>query len=102
MSGELSLEDWHRVHELMRKYFPPPDTFEREVKEKAVIRLIGNYFCGHCESCHEDADCGYDDLMTLELGKGRYAEVCCRVQDAFLRWMRDKFKKRGCWDEGGA
>jgi len=65
---------------------------EKWVREDVIVRLIGPYFKGHCESCHQDEAMGYD-MCFLDLGKGRYAEVCCRVAEAFEEWLQDKKKR---------
>jgi len=61
----------------------------RYIPEKAIIRLIGPYYKGCCPTCHDDEMMGYD-LCELELGKNRYAYVCCEVAIAFRKWYEDK------------
>ena len=66
----------------------------RWVSEAAIIRLIGpKYYDGHCISCHEDRDDGYP-MSELDLGKDRYAEVCCSVFNAFKAWQQEKGNKK--------
>lgn len=66
----------------------------KPVSEEAVIRLIGDAFGGlHCTSCHEDAAMGYP-MVEIDLGKGRYAEVCCYVHEDYLEWLAEKNDKR--------
>jgi hypothetical protein len=59
------------------------------VREQVLVRLM-RWRGGCCDSCHDDADAyaheGMYQLREIELGKGRYTEVCCRVGAAYDRW----------------
>lgn len=46
---------------------------------EAVRRVVGVE--GHCNSCHDDEDMGYD-LCSIDTPKG-YVEVCCFVMVAY-------------------
>lgn len=54
----------------------------RYVPEKVIIRLIEDHYFGCCTSCHQNFDLGYS-IFTLDLGKGRWSEVCCQVAQAY-------------------
>lgn len=63
------------------------DDKKRYVSENAIQKLIKHPYC--CNSCHDDADdYGYDliELTPEELGKNRWAEVCCEVANMFKEW----------------
>lgn len=52
-----------------------------------VWKLLGyetTRFC--CDSCHEDAERGYDDLAELDLPDGGIGLVCCSV---LKEWKED-------------
>jgi hypothetical protein len=61
----------------------------RQISEKVIIRLVGSYYKGCCASCHDDRiELGYH-MIDIELGKGRWAEVCCYVYDAYKKWLEN-------------
>jgi len=70
----------------------------RYVPEEAIRRLVKRN--GHCcDSCHDDAE-QYEaenmyQLRELELGKDRWAEVCCSVGIAYDDWIKRRRAKEG-------
>lgn len=44
---------------------------------------LGEPWC--CDSCHEDFDLGYSDLMEVALQDGREAFVCCKAEERIGR-----------------
>lgn len=43
-------------------------------------------FPGCCDSCHEDANIGYDDLAEFYVGERMTHKVCCRVSG----WLQSR------------
>ena len=66
------------------------DVVMKVVDERAIIRLIRHFYNGHCDSCHEDEEEGYDEMIYMDLGKGRYSYVCCRIANAYEEWKQKK------------
>lgn len=64
-------------------------TLERQIPEKIIIRLCKKFFESCCTSCHEDQDIGYN-MLNLDLGKNRSAEVCCGVMTAIEQYRKHK------------
>lgn len=54
------------------------------ITEKSVKRLIK--FKGDCcSSCHSNNETS--DMMFIDFGKDREAEVCCLVKQEYNKWM---------------
>ena len=62
----------------------------RQVDAKVIIRWLGRYYQGCCPSCHED-DANGLPMVYIDLGKGRWAEVCCQVAQA----VQEKINQKG-------
>lgn len=58
------------------KYWNERNERQKYVPERALRRL---YKVECCMSCHDDEEEGYDALTEVDLGKGRYAYVCCVI-----------------------
>jgi len=60
------------------------------VREAAIQRLIGNDEC--CSSCHSEDKfgAGMCEMDADELGKNRFARVCCKTYEHFLEWQKSK------------
>lgn len=58
------------------------------VSEQALCRLIK--YDEHCSSCHSDEDDGCPSFSELDLGKGRYTEVCCNIAMAYRNWCNGR------------
>lgn len=65
---------------------------ERHITESAIIRLVKKHYAGCCYSCHDDMDNGYAAGIELDLGKGRWGEVCCKVSAAYSEFVKNKSK----------
>lgn len=50
----------------------------RSIPESTIRRLIGKTCSTCCLSCHAEMEYGYSGIE-VDLGKGRWAEVCCAV-----------------------
>jgi hypothetical protein len=46
------------------------------------LRMKGIEF-HHCDSCHEDFDEWGYEMCEIDLGKNRYAEVCCSISTTY-------------------
>lgn len=74
----------------------------RYVREEALIRLIKRGLYGArmrcCGSCHNDADDyateGMYQLRDIDLGKGRYTEVCCAIGSEYDEWVKTRSRNR--------
>ena len=64
---------------------------ERWVSETVICRLLRRrgFEIEHCDSCHEDQDEWGYEMIDFDIGKGRRAEVCCRVSEIWEK-MKDE------------
>lgn len=67
---------------------------ERFIPEVKIIRLLRQHYSGCCNSCHDDMDGGDGSGIEIDLGKGRWSEVCCKVSLAFEKLLKDRLEKK--------
>ena len=60
---------------------------ERYVSEDAIARLIHAKESDHCISCHYYEE---EPMMELDLGKGRWSDVCCGIKSKFEEWAKQR------------
>jgi len=68
------------------------------IPEKELIEIMGDYYKGCCDTCHEDYEMGYANLIEIYLNEDLnintsydfVVEVCCWVYNAYEKWLKEK------------
>lgn len=62
----------------------------KQLTEQDIIDMIGDYYDGCCSSCHNNFEFGYASMCEIWIDNNTYAEVCCKVNEAYEKWKNNQ------------